>query len=96
MLRRETDLAELVELQQSILQKIWPLLAVGGKMLYATCSLFKAENDEQIQAFVSQQADAEIITIEANWGTEQSCGRQILPGESTMDGFYYALLIKRP
>ncbi|MDH5484975.1 MAG: 16S rRNA (cytosine(967)-C(5))-methyltransferase RsmB [Gammaproteobacteria bacterium] len=96
MLRRETDLAELVEMQQAILQNIWPLLAVGGKMLYATCSVFKAENDVQVQAFINQQADAGVIDIDAGWGSRQACGRQILPGESAMDGFYYALLTKYP
>lgn len=95
LLRRKQDIDQLVETQQSMLQKIWPLLAQGGKLLYATCSIFKDENENQIKQFLQQQNDAEEIRLKANWGHERPHGRQIFPGDNNMDGFYYALLLKK-
>lgn len=94
-LRRKEDIPALVSLQSQILDAIWPLLAAGGKLLYCTCSLLPDENDIQVAQFLQRQPDAQASPIKATWGHERSCGRQILPGEQTMDGFYYALLEKR-
>ena len=96
LLRREDDILALNELQQQMLSKIWPLLKTGGKLLYATCSVFKAENEQQIKSFLAQQSDAKEIVIDAEWGEARAHGRQIFPGENNMDGFYYALLQKIP
>ena len=95
LLRRKQDMDSLIEIQQMILQKIWPLLAAGGKLLYATCSIFKDENENQLETFLQQQADAEEIKFNVDWGHPRSHGRQIFPGEDDMDGFYYALLQKK-
>jgi len=93
-LRREEDIPALVVLQSQILDAIWPLLAPGGKLLYCTCSLLPDENDLQVTQFLQRQPGAQESPIKASWGHARSCGRQILPGEQSMDGFYYALLEK--
>jgi len=95
LLRRIEDIEALQRLQKSILAAIWPLLAPGGILLYATCSILKQENEHQIQAFLAEHKDATELPIMTNdWGVAGSCGRQILTGESAMDGFYYARLRK--
>ena len=93
-LRRPDDLPELANTQKEILDQVWPLLKPGGLMLYATCSVFKAENETQMLGFLNRTDDAEEVKIKADWGHEQKAGRQILSGEQQMDGFYYALLRK--
>lgn len=94
LLRRAEDIGPLQALQKSILQAVWPLLAPGGVLLYATCSILKQENEQQIQAFLAEHSDALELSIEAEWGTAGVCGRQILTGDLAMDGFYYARLSK--
>jgi 16S rRNA (cytosine967-C5)-methyltransferase len=94
-LRQAEQVQAAVNLQQNLLQQLWPLLAPGGMLLYATCSLFRDENSHQINNFLSENRDAEEDLIAAEWGHAQSHGRQILPGEQDMDGFYYARLRKR-
>ena len=95
-LRREQDIAALVAVQQQILRAAWRLLAPGGRLLYATCSVLNAENSEVVAAFLAQQRDAEERPIDAGWGLACGHGRQLLPGVDDSDGFYYALLQKRP
>ncbi len=95
LLRRADDIAPLQSLQQSIMQAVWPLLAPGGIMLYATCSILKQENELQINAFLAQHSDAIEWPIEADWGIRRQYGRQIVTGESAMDGFYYARIRKK-
>jgi 16S rRNA (cytosine967-C5)-methyltransferase len=93
-LRTAEDVRNITVLQAEILDALWPLLSKGGKLLYITCSVFKAENDEQIAAFTNKHNDAYSIPIQANWGMATEYGRQILPGDNAMDGFYYAQLQK--
>ena len=93
-LRWETDIADLVATQHEILDAVWPMLKPGGLMLYATCSILKAENEGQMQDFLKRTDDAEEVEIKAAWGQEQKAGRQILTGDQQMDGFYYALIRK--
>ena len=95
LLRRESDIKQLVELQAHILNGLWPLLKPGGMLLYVTCSVLPQENIEQLQHFCAGHVDAEHLPITAGWGIEQTIGRQILPGREGMDGFYYACLRKR-
>ncbi len=93
-LRTAADIQNITVLQTEILDALWPLLSKGGKLLYITCSVFKAENDEQIAAFNKKHNDANSIPIQASWGKATEYGRQILPGDNAMDGFYYAQLQK--
>ena len=95
LLRRAEDIETLQALQQNILCAIWPLLAPGGLLVYATCSILKQENEQQIATFLASHADAkEIIIEETTWGIKASHGRQIITGTGSMDGFYYAKLVK--
>ncbi len=95
LLRRETDIVPLVKTQAAMLDALWAVLKPGGYLLYATCSILPDENTLQIESFLSRQADASEVMIKTNWGQAQGVGRQILPGQQGMDGFYYALLEKR-
>lgn len=95
LLRRADDIETLRALQSRILQAIWPLLARGGLLVYATCSVLKQENEQQIQAFLAAHSDAVEQPITASWGSARDFGRQIFTGESAMDGFYYALISKQ-
>ena len=95
LLRRESDIMPLRAQQAKILEALWPTLKPGGKMLYSTCSIFKDENEVQVAEFLQRHPDAlEISLGAANWGELRPHGRQILPGSSNMDGFYYALLTR--
>jgi 16S rRNA (cytosine967-C5)-methyltransferase len=82
MLRRESDIRKLARVQSAMLDALWPLLKSGGKLLYATCSVFVEENTAQIDAFLVRWTDARRIGQE-HW----------LPNHEH-DGFYYALLRK--
>jgi 16S rRNA (cytosine967-C5)-methyltransferase len=93
LLRRESDIINLVERQRRIMDACWQLLKPGGKMLYSTCSIFRAENESQVEAFLHRHAGAaEIPLRERDWGQLRQPGRQIPTGDHDMDGFYYALL----
>lgn len=94
LLRRESDIDTLQKLQAKILNAAWDLLAPGGLLVYATCSVLKQENEHQIAAFLAHHSDALEWSIEADWGMARPHGRQILPGNAQMDGFYYARLGK--
>ncbi|WP_094751347.1 16S rRNA (cytosine(967)-C(5))-methyltransferase RsmB [Psychromonas sp. CD1] len=92
-LRRDSDISELVALQKSILNALWKKLKVGGTLLYATCSILPEENDLQIKAFLKQHQDACLIPLSKKYDDILQ-GRQLLPNEDAMDGFYYAKLKK--
>jgi len=95
ILRRAGDIKQLVKTQRELLSALWQVLKPGGRLLYATCSILKSENEEQIQWF-SQQQDVVLVDMELQVGL--SCdggGIQILPGDKSLDGFFYALLEKR-
>jgi len=91
--RSRRALDKIVRRQARILDALWPLLAPGGILLYVTCSVFRLENALQIKAFLERQNDAVDEKIDTGWGRGEP-GRQILPGEDDMDGFYFAKLIK--
>lgn len=93
-LRRESDIEQLVALQAEILASAWQMLAVGGELLYVTCSVFKDENQHQVDRFLSANAAAVEIKIVADWGIACEYGRQLLPGEQDADGFYFCRLKK--
>jgi len=94
-LRRASDIQQLVDIQQHILRAVWPLLRSGGIILYATCSILPQENEQQVHEFLASHPDAESVKIAASWGITQEYGRQILPGQNDMDGFYYACIQKQ-
>lgn len=90
--REQVDCA--VSTQADLLDALWPLLEPGGILVYATCSVFKCENGEQLERFVGCHADATVEVPAVTWGHADAFGRQILPGEAQMDGFFYAVLRK--
>jgi 16S rRNA (cytosine967-C5)-methyltransferase len=88
VLRRPEDVARVVKLQQRLLRALWPLLAPGGRLVYATCTFLKCENDGQIAAFCAAESGA------AGGAPGVATARQWLPGEAHGDGFYYAWVTK--
>ncbi len=93
--RRADDVAALAGEQRKLLGALWPLLAPGGKLVYATCSLLRAENEEVLAGFLAHEPQAQALPLPADVGHAAGMGRQNLPGEGGMDGFFYALLEKR-
>ena len=95
-LRRPTDSAQLAQTQAQLLKALWPLLAPGGRLLYCTCSVFRAEGDDTVQAFLQRNTDARMLPSPGH----------LIPGKiptglpvkhnalGEHDGFYYALLEK--
>ncbi len=94
LLRHSTDIPQTVALQKQILENMWQQLKVGGTLLYITCSILKAENEQQMVEFFAQHSDAKEIKIEADWGIEQIHGRQLLPTADQGDGFFYCHIEK--
>jgi len=90
-----SDIAPLCRLQASLLDQLWQCLAPGGVFVYATCSLLPVENEAQISAFLSRQAEAELLPIAADWGVDRDGSRQLFPQEQGHDGFFYAVLRKK-
>ena len=99
-LRRAGDVAQFARTQAEILDALWKTLAPGGKMLYVTCSVFAAENTEQVAGFLGRHVDAMSIPLtgahaipagNAITGADHSI--QLLPNVEH-DGFFYALLQK--
>ncbi len=103
-LRMPSDIAQLVAVQRCILQNLWSILKPNGRLLYVTCSVSKAENEQQIAWFTQQVDDVHVLPLDEQWGHACSFGRQILPSiapdtpssiSDAMDGFYYCLLQKK-
>lgn len=90
--RRSADVDALVQEQARLLDALWPLLRPGGRLLYATCSVLRAENALQVEAFLARTADARALPLDARYGRADGAGWQRLPGEDGGDGFFYALL----
>lgn len=95
LLREAADIERLASIQLAILTNIWNLLKPGGQLLYATCSVLPQENVRIVEAFVNKTDNVEHLPIDANWGIEQSFGRQLLPRIDGNDGFYFARLRKK-
>ncbi|RLA03991.1 MAG: 16S rRNA (cytosine(967)-C(5))-methyltransferase [Gammaproteobacteria bacterium] len=91
LLRRQTDIPALAKIQQQLLTALWPLLKPGGILIYSTCSILKAENQQQVENFLRHQPDATLLNIDESTNRDW----QIFPGELQMDGFYYAKLLKQ-
>jgi 16S rRNA (cytosine967-C5)-methyltransferase len=86
-LRRESDIAALAARASALLDSLWRVLRPGGKLLLATCSVFREENRAQVDDFVGRHADARLAPLPGQDGLDV----QLLPDERH-DGFYYALL----
>lgn len=93
--RQADDIAALAQLQGELLDMLWPTLAPGGVLLYATCSSLPQENTQVIEQFLARTADAREWPPDLECGLPQPCGRQLLVQQNGHDGFYYARLRKQ-
>jgi 16S rRNA (cytosine967-C5)-methyltransferase len=94
-----SEIDKLPALQGKLLKTAWDLLAPGGRLVYATCTVTRSENRGVIAAFLGATPGAAIVPAESwqgwpGFGEADEFGRQILPGEAGADGFYYAALTK--
>jgi 16S rRNA (cytosine967-C5)-methyltransferase len=93
--RRAGDIDRVAAEQAQLLDRLWPLLRPGGRLVYATCSILPRENAGQIAAFLSRTPDAQARdTVPPRFGRAAGPGRQNLPGVDGMDGFFYAVVDK--
>jgi 16S rRNA (cytosine967-C5)-methyltransferase len=96
-LRRESDIAQLAQQQDRLLAALWPLLAPGGRLVYCTCSVFRAEGEARMAAFVAHNKDALPQAAPGHLipqsGANPQPVRDNLAGDH--DGFFYAVLQKR-
>jgi 16S rRNA (cytosine967-C5)-methyltransferase len=95
-----SEIDKLPLLQGRLLTSAWRMLASGGRLVYATCTVTRSENRDVIAAFLAGTPDASIVPAESwpgwpGFGEPDGFGRQILPGEAGADGFYYAAVNKR-
>ena len=98
-LRRASDIDALAATQARLLEALWPLLVSGGRLLYCTCSVFKAEGQDQIDAFLQRHGGAGQASLLPSPGhllpLSDNAGDGAAPtGAAAPDGFYYALLEK--
>ncbi|MEF7615052.1 16S rRNA (cytosine(967)-C(5))-methyltransferase RsmB [Aquincola sp. MAHUQ-54] len=100
-LRRADDVDALSRIQAQMLDALWPLLAPGGRLVYATCSVFRAEGSLQIDAFLQRQGTSSVRLDPASPGhllpvPDNPTEADSLDGSApaVADGFYYALLHK--
>src|SRR5690606_34305914 len=97
-------LAELCEIQQSILQQTATLVKPGGRMVYATCSVFHVENEDQIETFLSANKDFKIVPVADVWQKAVDAGTlygpcpvqtpmlRLAPHTTNTDGFFVTVL----
>lgn len=93
--RRASDIEALVAQQRRLLSALWPLLAPGGRLLYITCSLLRAENEAVVESFFADRHDAQAVPLQLPVGQAAASGWQILPGDGDLDGMYYAAFERR-
>jgi 16S rRNA (cytosine967-C5)-methyltransferase len=93
--RRESDIVGMQAQQRRILAALWPLLAPGGRLVYITCSVLRAENEAIVGELLAAQADAQAVAFSLPTGQPAATGWQILPGDGDLDGMYYAALRKQ-
>ncbi len=96
-LRRPTDIAQLAAIQARLLATLWPLLRPGGRLVYCTCSVFRAEGERQVQTFVAHHTDAALMPSPGHLLPQSGAPATVFPDNLMRehDGFYYALLEKR-
>lgn len=93
--RRATDIPTLAAQQRRLLRALWPLLARDGRLVFAVCSVLRAESDDVIASFLADHSDATALPVDLPGARPFVGGAQLLPGTDGMDGFAYAVLEKR-
>ena len=96
-LRRETDIAQLAEIQRMLLKSLWPLVKPGGRLLFCTCSVFKAEGQDQVELFISNNKNARLLPSPGHLIPQSSAKLGIVADNvlTNHDGFFYALFEKQ-
>ncbi len=92
--RDPAEVAKLAQMQGVLLERLWGLLAPGGRLLYVTCSILPIENEERLRAFLADHAEARPLALALPFAIAREPGAQILPGHGGMDGFFYGCLQK--
>jgi 16S rRNA (cytosine967-C5)-methyltransferase len=96
-LRRASDITQLAQTQHQLLAALWPLLRPGGRLVYCTCSVFRAEGEAQVPAFLAHNKEAVLRPAPGHLlphsGETGPTVRDNLEGDH--DGFFYAVLDKR-
>ena len=95
-LRRESDIEQLAMQQAMLLAALWPLVRPGGRLLYCTCSVFRAEGSHQIDAFLAHNTDARLRPSPGHLLPQSTSDVRGVPDNDLgdHDGFFYALLEK--
>lgn len=96
LLRREEDIDQFARQQLDILNGVWPLLQIGGTLLYVTCSVLEQENSAVVAKFIEANQDASCEMPQVAWGVEMPYGRQLLPQPDGPDGLFFSRLLKNP
>ncbi len=92
-LRRDSDIATLAGIQDALLDALWPLLKPGGRLLYCTCSVFKQEGQDRIDAFLQRHPQARLLASPGHMlPVVEYPEAPAATGADRGDGFYYALL----
>ena len=96
-LRREDDILALAAVQRNMLEKLWPLVKPGGRLLYCTCSLFVAEGEGQVQTFLVSNTDAMLMPSPGHLLPGMCGNGDDIPDNQSRDydGFFYALFQKK-
>jgi 16S rRNA (cytosine967-C5)-methyltransferase len=100
LLRRATDIPALIAVQEQILRSAFSVLAAGGRLVYCTCSLLPAENEEVVERLLASEPSARVAAMPpaaavAPGARDRNIGIQLIPGsQAGTDGFYYACLEK--
>ena len=92
-LRRPTDIVALAAQQLRLLEALWPALAQGGRLVFATCSLLRAEGREPVEAFLARHPEAQALSAELPVGEADGPVWRI-PAGGDWDGFQYAVLVR--
>jgi len=89
--------AQLAATQRHLMQNLWPLLKPGGRLLFCTCSIFRAEGDAQVQAFLAHNTDAALLPSPGHLLPRSSAVQGVVADNplGDHDGFFYALFEKR-
>jgi len=97
-LRRDTDVAQLSVIQARLLRSLWPLVRPGGHLLYCTCSVFRSEGQDQVETFLAHNTDARLLPSPGHLLPHLKANGGGVPDNhgGDHDGFFYALLEKRP
>jgi 16S rRNA (cytosine967-C5)-methyltransferase len=96
-LRRETDIAQLAEIQRHLLSSLWNLVKPGGRLLYCTCSVFKAEGQDQVALFTSNNKNARLLASPGHLIPKNNAKKDVVADNelTNHDGFFYALFEKQ-